>query len=123
MSDEEKKLTAVHEAGHAIAIKVVSTTDKVDRVSIIPAGMAGGYTSHRPDKDKSYRTKDQLMETIVISLGGRAAEEVVLGEISTGATGDLKTVNSVARSMVYKVCMSDTLGNYDLWGKWRSFPR
>jgi cell division protease FtsH len=111
MSDKEKKLTAYHEAGHAIAVKVASTTDKVDRVSIIPSGRAGGYTAHKPDEDKTYHTKAQLMEEIIISMGGRAAEDIVLGEISTGASSDLKHANSVARSMITKFGMSDKLGN------------
>jgi cell division protease FtsH len=111
MSEQEKKLTAYHEAGHAIAVKVASTTDKVDRVSIIPSGRAGGYTAHKPDEDKSYHTKAQLMEEIIISMGGRAAEDIVLGEISTGASSDLKHANSVARSMITKFGMSDKLGN------------
>lgn len=111
MSDKEKKLTAYHEAGHAIAVKVASSTDRVDRISIIPSGMAGGYTSFKPDEDKRYHTKAQLIESIVISLGGRAAEEIVLGEISTGAYSDLKQANKVARSMITKYGMSDKLGN------------
>lgn len=111
MSEKEKKLTAYHEAGHAIAVKVASTTDKVDRVSIIPSGRAGGYTAHKPDQDKTYHTKAQLMEEIVIAMGGRAAEDLVLGEISTGAYSDLKHANGVARSMITKFGMSETLGN------------
>lgn len=111
MSDKEKKLTAYHEAGHAIAVKVASTTDKVDRVSIIPSGRAGGYTAHKPDEDKSYHTKAQLMEEIIIAMGGRAAEDLVLGEISTGASNDLKHANSVARSMITKFGMSEKLSN------------
>lgn len=111
MSDKEKKLTAYHEAGHAIAVRVVSSTDKVDRVSIIPSGRAGGYTAHKPDEDISYRTKTQLIEEIIISLGGRAAEEIVLGEISTGAYGDLKNANNVARNMITKYGMSENLEN------------
>ncbi|MDD5603959.1 MAG: AAA family ATPase, partial [Eubacteriales bacterium] len=111
MSEKEKKLTAYHEAGHAIAIKTVSTTDKVDRISIIPSGRGGGYTSFKPDEDKNYLTKSQLLEAIVISLGGRAAEDLVIGEISTGAYADLKQANSVARSMITKYGMSDGLGN------------
>jgi len=111
MSETEKKLTAYHEAGHAVAVKLVSTTDKVDRISIIPAGMAGGYTAFKPDEDKSYKTKSNLLERIVIALGGRAAEEIVLGEVSTGAYGDLKTANGVARSMITKYGMSEKLGN------------
>ncbi|NLL06644.1 MAG: ATP-dependent metallopeptidase FtsH/Yme1/Tma family protein [Clostridiaceae bacterium] len=111
MSDEAKKLTAYHEAGHALAVKLVSTTDTVDRISIIPAGMAGGYTSFKPDEDRNYRTKAHLLESIVIALGGRAAEELVLGEISTGASGDLKQANGVARGMITKYGMSEKLGN------------
>lgn len=111
MSEKEKKLTAYHEAGHAIAVRVASTTDKVDRVSIIPSGRAGGYTAHKPDEDKTYHTKAQLVEEIIIALGGRAAEDIVLGEISTGAYSDLKHANSVARSMITKFGMSEKLGN------------
>ncbi|MCL2059789.1 MAG: ATP-dependent zinc metalloprotease FtsH [Oscillospiraceae bacterium] len=111
MNEKEKRLTAYHEAGHAIAVKVVSTTDKVDRVTIIPSGRAGGYTVHKPDEDKYYQTKDQLIEIIVIALGGRAAEDIVLGEISTGAHGDLKQANSVARNMITRYGMSESMGN------------
>jgi len=111
MSENDKKVTAFHEAGHAIAIKLVSTSQKVDRVSIIPAGMAGGYTASRPREDKSYHTKSQLIEEIIIALGGRAAEEIILNEISTGASSDLKRVNQIARNMVTKYGMSDKLGN------------
>lgn len=111
MSDKEKKLTAYHEAGHAIAVKIASTTDKVDRVSIIPSGRAGGYTAHKPDEDKTYHTKSQLMEEIIIAMGGRAAEYIVLGEISTGAYSDLKHANGVARSMITKYGMSEKLSN------------
>ena len=111
MSEKEKRLTAYHEAGHAIAVRVASTTDKVDRVSIIPSGRAGGYTAHKPDEDKTYHTKSQLMEEIIIAMGGRAAEDIVLGEISTGASSDLKHANNVARSMIMKYGMSENLGN------------
>ena len=111
MSEKEKKLTAYHEAGHAIAVKVVSTTDKVDRISIIPSGRAGGYTAFKPEEDITYQTKSQLLESIIIALGGRAAEDIVLGEISTGAYNDLKQANGVARNMVTKYGMSEKLGN------------
>jgi cell division protease FtsH len=111
MSERDKKVTAYHEAGHAITARIVSTTEKVDRVSIIPAGLAGGYTSFRPDEEKQYQTKSQLMENIYISLGGKAAEDVVLGEISTGSYSDLKVANKVARNMVTKYGMSERLGN------------
>ncbi|HEY5586514.1 MAG TPA: ATP-dependent zinc metalloprotease FtsH [Ruminiclostridium sp.] len=111
MSENDKKVTAFHEAGHAIAIKLVSTNQKVDRVSIIPAGEAGGYTASRPQEDKSYHTKSQLIEEIIIALGGRAAEQIVLNEVSTGASNDLKKVNNIARNMVTKYGMSEKLGN------------
>lgn len=111
ISEKEKKLTAYHEAGHAIAVRLVSTTVKVDRVTIIPSGRAGGFTSYKPDEDRQYTTKSQLIERIIISLGGRAAEEIMLGEISTGAASDLKHANSIARDMITKYGMSDELTN------------
>jgi len=107
----ERKLTAYHEAGHAITTKTVSTTAKVDRVSIIPVGQAGGYTSFRPNEDKYFYTKGQLLEEIMSLLGGRAAEEIALGEISTGAANDLKRANQIARSMIVKYGMSEKLEN------------
>ena len=85
--------------------------NKVDRISVIPAGLAGGYTSHRPDEDKSYMTKSQLLEEIDICLGGRAAEALLLEEISTGASNDLKRANMVARNMITKYGMSTKLTN------------
>ena len=111
MTDKEKKLTAYHEAGHAMAVKYVSTTDRVDRISIIPSGMAGGFTAYKPDEDKNYDTKSHLLENIIVALGGRAAEQLVLGEISTGAYQDLKKENGIARSMITKYGMSENLGN------------
>lgn len=111
MTEKDKWLTALHEVGHAIAVKVLSSTDKVDRVSIIPAGTAGGYTAHRPEEDKTYLTRSQLLEEIMICLGGKAAEEIMLGEVSTGASSDLKRANSVAHSMVSKYGMSENVGN------------
>jgi len=111
ISDKEKRLTAYHEAGHAIAVRLVSTTMKVDRVTIIPSGRAGGFTSYKPDEDRQYTTKAQLIEQIIVSLGGRAAEELMLGEISTGAASDLKHANNIARNMITKYGMSDELSN------------
>ncbi len=111
ISDKEKKLTAYHEAGHAIAVRVVSTTVKIDRVTIVPSGRAGGFTSYKPDEDRQYTTKAQLVEQIIVSLGGRAAEELVLGEISTGASSDLKNANGIARNMITKYGMSEDLTN------------
>ena len=111
MSEHDRRVTAFHEAGHALAIKLVSSSQNVDRVSIIPAGMAGGYTASRPVEEKSYHTKSQLIEEIIVALGGRAAEEITLNEVSTGAASDLKRVNQIARNMVTKYGMSNKLGN------------
>lgn len=111
MTERDKWLTAIHEVGHAIAVKLISTTDKVDRISIIPAGTAGGYTAHRPEEDQSYMTKAQLKEDIMICLGGKAAEDIVLKEVSTGASSDLKRANTIAHNMVAKYGMSDNMGN------------
>lgn len=111
ISDKERKLTAYHEAGHAITVRVISSTLTVDRVTIIPSGRAGGFTSFKPDEDRQYVTKSQLLEQIVVSLGGRAAEEIIFGEISTGAANDLKQANSVARNMITKYGMSSELSN------------
>jgi len=111
ISDKEKKLTAFHEAGHAVVLRTVSDTDKVERVSIIPAGGAGGYTAHKPDEDVYYTTRQQLINEVMIALGGRASEEIILGEISTGASSDLQSANSVARDMIMKYGMSEKLRN------------
>jgi cell division protease FtsH len=111
ISDKEKRLTAYHEAGHAIAVRLVSSTVKVDRVTIIPSGRAGGFTSYKPDEDRHYTTKSQLIEQIMVALGGRAAEELVLDEVSTGASGDLQKANQIARDMITKYGMSENLSN------------
>lgn len=111
ISDKEKRLTAYHEAGHAIAVRLVSSTLKVDRVTIIPSGRAGGFTSYKPEEDQHYTTEAQLIEQIMVSLGGRAAEELVLGEISTGASNDLQKANHIARDMITKYGMSKHLAN------------
>jgi cell division protease FtsH len=111
ISEKERRLTAYHEAGHAVVLRVVSETDKVERVSIIPAGGAGGYTAHKPHEDTYYATRGQLISTIMIALGGRAAEELTFGEISTGASSDLQSCNGIARDMITKYGMSEKLGN------------
>ena len=111
ITDKEKRLTAFHEAGHAIVLRTVSETDHVERVSIIPAGGAGGYTAHKPDEDIYYTTKKQLIDSIMISLGGRAAEQIILGEISTGASSDLQQCNGVAREMITRYGMSEKFPN------------
>mgnify|MGYP000991120755 FL=1 len=111
INDKEKRLTAYHEAGHAIVLRSVSETDRVERVSIIPAGGAGGYTAHKPDEDVYYTTRKQLVDNIKVSLGGRAAEEIILGEISTGASSDLQNCNGIARDMITQYGMSEKLRN------------
>jgi cell division protease FtsH len=111
ISEKERKLTAYHESGHAIVLRTVSETDKVERVSIIPAGGAGGYTAHKPHEDIYYATKSNLLIEIMVSLGGRAAEEITFNEISTGASSDLQSCNALARDMITKYGMSDKLGN------------
>ncbi len=111
ISEKEKKLTAYHEAGHAIVLRALSETNKVERVSIIPSGAAGGYTAHKPHEDMYYTTKHNLMVEIMVSLGGRASEQIILGEISTGASSDLQACNTVARDMITKYGMSDKLPN------------
>ncbi|NCA98723.1 MAG: ATP-dependent zinc metalloprotease FtsH [Clostridia bacterium] len=111
ISEKERRLTAYHEAGHAIVLRTVSETDKVERVSIIPAGGAGGYTAHKPHEDTYYATRSHLVAAIKIALGGRAAEELAFGEISTGASSDLQSCNSIARDMITKYGMSEKLGN------------
>ncbi|MBR5937901.1 MAG: ATP-dependent zinc metalloprotease FtsH [Clostridiales bacterium] len=111
ITDKEKRLTAFHEAGHAIVLRTVSETEHVERVSIIPAGGAGGYTAHKPDEDIYYTTKKQLIDSIMISLGGRAAEQIILGEISTGASSDLQHCNSIAREMITRYGMSEKFPN------------
>ena len=111
MTEHDKWVTALHEVGHAIAVKVLSSTNKVDRISIIPAGTAGGYTAHRPEQDVSYTTKSQLIEEIMVCLGGKAAEDIVLNEVSTGASSDLKRANTIAHNIVAKYGMSENIGN------------
>ena len=110
ISDKEKRLTAYHEAGHAIAHYCCETADPVHEISIIPRGMAGGYTMSLPEDDKTYVTKRQMEEEIVTLLGGRVAEKLVLDDISTGASNDLERATATARSMVMRYGFSDRLG-------------
>lgn len=107
---EEKRLTAYHEAGHAVCHFYCPTQDKVSEVSIIPRGAAGGYTLSLPDKDKSYVSKTEMNENIVVLLGGRAAEKLILDDISTGASNDIERATDTARSMVTRYGFSDKLG-------------
>ena len=110
MSDKEKRLTAYHEGGHAIATHFLDSQDPVHQVSIIPRGRAGGYTMSLPSEDRSYDTKNNMRDELVVLLGGRVAEKLVLGDISTGASNDIQRATQIARNMVAKYGMSDELG-------------
>jgi len=110
MTEKDKRLTAYHEAGHAVAVKLLSSTEKVDRVSIISVGQAGGYTAYKPSEDTNYETRGHLLEYIMISLAGRAAEEIEFGEVTTGSYSDLKSSTGIARSMVTRFGMSEKIG-------------
>ena len=110
MSEHEKKLTAYHEAGHAICFYACETQDPVHQISIIPRGMAGGYTMPLPTEDRSYRSKREMEEEIVVDLGGRVAEALVMGDISTGASNDIEKATKTATNMVVKYGMSEALG-------------
>ena len=110
ISDKEKKVTAYHEAGHAILFEVLSELDPVHIVSIIPTGMAGGYTMPMPTEDKMYMSKKRMEQEIVCLMGGRAAEYLVLKDITTGASNDIERATALARSMVTKYGMSEVLG-------------
>jgi cell division protease FtsH len=110
VTDKEKKLTAYHEAGHAICVYNCETQDKVHMVSIIPRGMAGGFTMSLPEHDKSYKSKTEFEEEIIVLLGGRVAEKLILNEISTGASSDIVRATQIARNMVTRYGFSEKLG-------------
>ena len=110
MSEKEKKLTAYHEAGHAILFDKLETQDPVHEISIIPTGMAGGYTMPLPSEDESYNSRRGMYEDIVVSLGGRVAEELIMDDISTGASNDIEKATKTARAMVTKYGMTRELG-------------
>ena len=110
VTERARKLTAFHEAGHALVIRQLETPDPVHQITIIPRGGAGGMTISLPQEDKSYQSKKELEEQIAVCLGGRVAEQIVLGDISTGASDDLKRATRVARAMVTKYGMSEKLG-------------
>ncbi len=110
VGEKERKLTAFHEAGHAVLTKLISKRDTVRQVSIIPRGRAGGYTLHLPTEDTWYYAKQDMLNDIVTLLGGRAAEELAMDDISTGASSDLERATSIARDMVVKYGMSEKIG-------------
>ena len=109
-SEKENKLVAYHEAGHAVVSRYLPTQDPVHQISIVPRGMAGGYTMYRPTEDKNFMSKSEMEETIVSLLGGRVAEHLILDDISTGASNDIQRATQIARNMVTKYGMSDRVG-------------
>lgn len=119
MNEKEKKLTAYHEAGHAVITKLISTDSHVHKVSIMPRGRAGGFTMSVPEEDKKYTSKNEMLNQIMVLLGGRAAEDLTLDDISTGASNDIQRATDVARQMVVKYGMSDVIGpvSYDGGGE------
>ncbi|MGG7059484.1 ATP-dependent zinc metalloprotease FtsH [Clostridium nigeriense] len=110
INDYDKKLTAYHEAGHAVVMNLLEHADPVHEISIIPRGMAGGYTMHLPDEDRSYTSKEKLRDEMVGLLGGRVAEKLILTDISTGAKNDIDRASAIARAMVMEYGMSEKLG-------------
>ena len=109
-SEKENRLVAYHEAGHAVVSHFLETQDPVHQISIVPRGMAGGYTMYRPTEDKSFMSKTEMEENIVSLLGGRVAEAIILNDISTGASNDIERATKIARSMVTKYGMSEKVG-------------
>ncbi len=110
VSDKDKRLTAYHESGHAVVAHLLEHADPVHKVTIIPRGGAGGYTLMLPEEEHNYQTKSQMLAYIRVALGGRIAEELILDEISSGASGDLQSITNTARMMITRFGMSDTLG-------------
>ena len=110
ISEKERRLTAYHEAGHAVVSKYLKHTDPVHHITIIPRGPAGGMTIYRPQEDKTFNSRSEMFEDIVVSLGGRIAEKLMLDDISTGASGDIQQATAVARAMVTRYGMSDKVG-------------
>ncbi len=113
-SEKEQKLVAFHEAGHAVVSRFLPTQDPVHQISIVPRGMAGGYTMYRPTEDKSFMSRTEMVENIVSLLGGRVAEQLVLNDISTGASNDIERATQIARNMVTKYGMSERIGTITL---------
>ena len=110
-SEKENKLVAYHEAGHAVVSRFLATQDPVHQISIVPRGLAGGYTMYRPTEDKSFMSKTEMEENIVSLLGGRVAEKLILNDISTGASNDIERASKIARDMVTKYGMSEKVGS------------
>jgi len=122
ISDKEKRITAYHEAGHAVVSWYLPTQTEVKEISIVPRGMAGGYTMYKSDEDKAYISKTEMEEKLVALLGGRAAEQVAIGEISTGASNDIEVATQIARDMVIKYGMNKTIGTISLKDENGEYP-
>ena len=122
ISDKDKRLTAYHEAGHAIVSWYLPTQKKVKEISIIPRGMAGGYTMYKTDEDKSYISKTEMEEKLIALLGGRAAEKVALDDISTGASNDIEVATQIAKDMIVKYGMNDMIGPLSLKNENGEYP-
>ena len=122
ISDKDKRLTAYHEAGHAVVSWYLPTQKEVKEISIIPRGAAGGYTMYKSDEDKSYISKTEMLEKLIALLGGRAAERIALDDISTGASNDIEVATQIARDMVIKYGMSDTIGPISLKDENGEYP-
>ena len=122
ISDKDKKLTAYHEAGHAIVSWYLPTQKKVKEISIIPRGMAGGYTMYKTDEDKSYISKTEMEEKLIALLGGRAAEKIALDDISTGASNDIEVATQIAKDMIVKYGMNDIIGPISLKNENGEYP-
>ena len=114
ISDKDKKLTAYHEAGHAIVSRYLETQEPVKEISIIPRGMAGGYTMYKTNEDKNYISKTEMEERLIALLGGRAAEKIALNDISTGASNDIEVATKIAKDMVTVYGMSDVVGTISI---------
>ncbi|CDI48250.1 ATP-dependent zinc metalloprotease FtsH [Clostridium tetani] len=110
IDEDDRRLTAYHEAGHAVVMKLLPHADPVHQISIVPRGMAGGYTMHLPEKDRAYMSKSKLEEEIVGLLGGRVAEKLIIGDISTGAQNDIERATTIAKKMIMDYGMSEVLG-------------
>lgn len=121
VTETDKRITAYHEAGHAIIGKLLPNCDEVQEVSIIPRGMAAGYTLSRPDNDDNHVSRNKLLDLITMMLGGRAAEAIVIKDISTGASNDIQRASDIARKMVTEWGMSDEIGNFFLGGSHEVF--
>ena len=119
ISDREKRITAYHEAGHALLFHLLPNVGPVHTVSIIPTGMgAAGYTMPLPEKDEMFMTKGKMLDTLMVDLGGRIAEELIIEDITTGASQDIKQATQLAKAMVTQYGMSERVGLID-YGRWR----